>query len=77
MTDAAPPTSPSLRCSAKACRATATHGVVWNNPRLHAPDRRKVWLACPDHRDSLAGFVDLRGFLIEVLPVDELSDRDG
>jgi hypothetical protein len=36
-----------------------------------------VWLACPDHRESLSGFVSLRGFLIEVLPVGELTERDG
>lgn len=66
-----------LRCSAKACGATALHAVVWNNPKLHTPTRRKVWLACADHRDSLADFVKLRGFLIEVIGVDELGPEDG
>lgn len=66
-----------LICSAKACRSTATHGVVWNNPKVHRPERRKVWLACPEHRESLSSFVSLRGFLIEVLPVDQLDERDG
>ena len=36
--------SPAI-CSAKACRAFATWAVVWNNPRLHTPDREKVWVA--------------------------------
>lgn len=66
-----------LTCSAKGCRAQAAYGVVWNNPRLHAPGRRKVWLACPDHREHLSSFVSVRGFLIEVLPVDELGEQDG
>ncbi|WP_306238595.1 hypothetical protein [Ornithinimicrobium faecis] len=66
-----------LSCSAKACRARATHGVVWNNPKVHQPERRKVWLACPDHRESLSSFVALRGFLIEVLPIDQLGEQDG
>lgn len=66
-----------LTCSAKGCRAQAAYGVVWNNPRLHTPDRRKVWLACPDHREHLSSFVSVRGFLIEVLPVDELGEQDG
>ncbi len=66
-----------LQCSAKACRRPAAYGVVWNNPSVHRPERRKVWLACPDHRDSLSSFVDLRGFLIEVLPVGDLGERDG
>ncbi|NLG20859.1 MAG: hypothetical protein GX555_05420 [Actinomycetales bacterium] len=66
-----------LTCSARACRAEADYGIVWNNPKLHTPERRKVWLACEDHREHLAGFVSLRGFLIEVVPVAELGERDG
>lgn len=64
-------------CSAKGCRQAARHAVVWNNPKLHAADRRKVWLACDEHRASLSDFVALRGFLIEVIPVDRLTDADG
>ncbi|MCK0113761.1 hypothetical protein MWU75_16565 [Ornithinimicrobium sp. F0845] len=66
-----------LTCSARACRAEAAYAIVWNNPKLHTPERRKVWLACDDHREHLSSFVSLRGFLIEVLPVDELGERDG
>lgn len=66
-----------LVCSSKGCRAAARHAVVWNNPRLHAPERRKVWLACDEHRDHLRDFVQLRGFLIEVVPVEELTEADG
>ena len=29
----------------------------WNNPRLHTPDRRKEWLACEAHRESLGAFL--------------------
>ena len=64
-------------CSAKGCRATARHGVIWNNPKLHTPERRKVWLACDEHQKSLADFVALRGFLIDVVPVEALTERDG
>jgi hypothetical protein len=64
-------------CSAKGCREDARHAVVWNNPRLHSAERRKVWLACDTHRQSLADFVGLRGFLIEVIPVEELTAADG
>ncbi|QFG68721.1 hypothetical protein [Ornithinimicrobium pratense] len=66
-----------LVCSAKGCRATATRGVVWRNPRLHTADRRKVWLACAEHEQHLAAFVQLRGFLLEVVDVDELGAGDG
>ena len=64
-------------CSAKGCRAIAQHAVIWNNPKLHTADRRKVWLACDEHRQSLADFVAMRGFLIEVIAVDALTDADG
>lgn len=53
-------------CSAKGCRAAATHAVVWNNPKLHTPDREKVWHACDDHVEHLSQFVQIRGFLIRV-----------
>lgn len=75
---AAPPAGAAEQvCSAKGCRAPARHAVVWNNPKLHKPERRKVWLACDEHHKSLADFVALRGFLIEVVPVEALTDADG
>ena len=55
-----------LTCSARGCRAAATWQLVWNNPRLHTPDRRKTWLACDDHRDSLAEFLRARSFLRDI-----------
>jgi hypothetical protein len=55
-----------LICSARGCRAVATWSLHWNNPRLHAPDRRKTWLACDEHRTSLSDFLDARGFLRSV-----------
>ena len=64
-------------CSAKGCRRTAGPAVVWLNPKLHTPDRRKVWLACDEHQLSLEEFLGMRGFLIEVIPVDALTDSDG
>jgi hypothetical protein len=56
-------------CSAKGCRAAAVHVLVWNNPKLHTADREKRWVACGDHRESLSGFLDLRGFLKRVEPL--------
>ncbi|GAA5149365.1 hypothetical protein GCM10023340_24550 [Nocardioides marinquilinus] len=53
-------------CSARGCRAPAVWQLGWNNPRLHAPDRRKVWLACEEHRESLSAFLEARGFLRDV-----------
>jgi len=61
-------TDPPLVCSAKGCREPATWALRWNNPKLHPPERRKTWLACDDHRESLAGFLSARGFLRETEP---------
>ena len=61
-------TDPPLVCSAKGCREPATWALRWNNPKLHPPERRKTWLACDEHRESLAGFLSARGFLRETEP---------
>jgi len=55
-----------LRCSAKGCRNPATWALRWNNPKLHPPERRKTWLACEEHRQSLGDFLGVRGFLREI-----------
>jgi len=68
MTDPDPGARADLVCSARGCRAPAAWALRWNNPALHPPQRRKTWLACPAHRDSLGGFLSLRGFLREVDP---------
>lgn len=67
---AAPESQPeeSAVCSAKGCQQPATHELRWNNPKLHTPERRKVWLACPEHRQSLSDFLAARQFLREVEP---------
>ena len=57
-----------LVCSAKGCRAVARWALRWNNPSLHDPQRRKTWLACDEHRQSLSDFLGVRGFLREVEP---------
>ena len=64
-------------CSAKGCRANAAYGLLWNNPKLHAPERRKTWLACENHADTLSDFLSKRGFLKDAVPVDELTDEMG
>lgn len=56
-------------CSAKGCREPARHVLLWNNPKVHAPDREKPWHACEEHRESLAQFLQVRGFLKRAEPV--------
>ncbi|MGH3329021.1 MAG: hypothetical protein ACRDPT_14725 [Streptomycetales bacterium] len=66
-------------CSARGCRADARWVVAWNNPKVHTPERIKTWLACDDHREWLAGFLQARNFLREVVPVAEWrgNESDG
>jgi hypothetical protein len=64
-------------CSAKGCRDRAAYGLLWNNPKLHTPERRKTWLACEKHADPLSDFLSKRGFLKDALPVDDLTDEMG
>jgi hypothetical protein len=52
-------------CSAKGCRNPAAWMLAWNNPKLHEPERRKTWLACAEHRETLSDFLAARGFLRE------------
>ncbi len=61
------------RCSARGCRAEAVWAVVWNNPKVHTPQRRKTWLACDEHKAHLSDFLDRRSFLREVVPLAEFS----
>lgn len=62
---------PADRCSAKRCSNEALWALQWNNPRLHTPERRKVWLACAEHRGTLSDFLGARGFLRDVTPHPE------
>ena len=65
-----------LTCSAKGCSSPATWSLLWNNPKLHTPDRRKSWLACDEHRITLGEFLGARGFLrdVERLPATESAE---
>ncbi|MCW2890000.1 MAG: hypothetical protein QOE54_1918 [Streptosporangiaceae bacterium] len=64
------------QCSFKDCRATATWALRWNNPKLHTPERRKIWLACDDHREHLSTFLNVRGFLRDVVAFDDLTEAE-
>ena len=62
-----------LICSAKGCGQPAVWALRWNNPKIHPPERRKTWLACDDHKESLSDFLDRRGFLRAVESADDQS----
>ena len=66
-----------MTCSARGCTAPAEWGLRWNNPKIHAPERRKVWLACDTHRAHLERFLSRGDFLRETVPVADLgADTD-
>ncbi len=69
--------APALICSAKGCRDSAAHALLWNNPSLHTVERRKVWLACEEHREHLEEFLSLRGFLRDTVDASAIPEGAG
>lgn len=55
-----------LICSRAGCRSAATKQVVWRNPRIHTPDREKIWLACDEHVEYLHDYLAARDFPVTV-----------
>lgn len=64
-------------CSSKGCTTAPAWDLLWNNPRLHTPERRKIWLACDEHRPTLSDFLGSRGFLKDVEPHDPEREDPG
>jgi hypothetical protein len=60
------PLDSEARCSAKSCQHLAVYELLWRNPKIHTADRTKRWLACEDHRDTLADFLGRRDFPLRV-----------
>ena len=58
------------RCSRAGCGAPAVASVNWRNPRIHGPERVKVWLACDEHVEFLRDYLASRGFPVELSPAD-------
>lgn len=56
-------------CSRKGCRAAATTQLLWNNPKIHTPERRKIWLACDDHAAWLEDYLQSRSLWKETRPL--------
>ena len=67
---------PATLCSRAGCRAPALWRIEWRNPRIHSPDRRKVWVACDEHRQYLRDYLAARDFPVAVAPVAAASAED-
>lgn len=61
------------RCSRAGCREAAQWQVIWRNPRIHGPERRKIWLACDEHVDYLRDYLAARDFPVQVAAFDEAA----
>lgn len=59
-------------CSRKACRASAQWQLLWNNPKIHTPERRKIWLACGEHRPWLEDYLQTRGLWKDTVALDAI-----
>ncbi|MBQ1442646.1 MAG: hypothetical protein IIZ13_02215 [Renibacterium sp.] len=58
------------QCSRKGCRSGARWNLRWNNPKVHTPERLKIWSACDEHREWLEDYLKLRGFFRDTVAVD-------
>lgn len=67
--DEDPPGTADLVCSSRGCQRPAVHAILWNNPKIHTPERRKTWLACDEHEVTLRTFLSARGFFKESKPL--------
>ncbi|WP_315309557.1 acetone carboxylase [Rothia dentocariosa] len=66
--------SPNLDiCSRKGCHNEATYQILWNNPKVHTPERRKVWLACHEHVQWLENYLRERELWKQTLPFPQKS----
>jgi hypothetical protein len=63
-------------CSRKACRSQASWQLLWNNPKIHTPERRKTWLACGEHRDWLEDYLQTRGLWKETVALEANPSLD-
>lgn len=61
------------QCSRAGCGSEADWAIRWRNPKIHAEDRRKIWLACEEHVGYLREFLAARSFPLDVVPVTELE----
>lgn len=60
-------------CSRKGCRTAASWRLLWNNPRIHSPERRKTWLGCEEHAPWLENYLTERGLFKERLPLEPIG----
>lgn len=65
--------TPDATCSRAGCRAAALWRIDWRNPKIHAEDRRKTWVACDEHVGYLREFLAARSFPLSVAELEVTS----
>ncbi|MGX6397628.1 hypothetical protein ACVB9L_10790, partial [Rothia kristinae] len=70
-----PPAPQRPVCSRRGGTAPAGGRLEWNNPEIHAPERRKTWLASDEDREHLARFLPGRGTQLASRPAGAPGHR--
>lgn len=65
-----------LTCSRKGCPDQAVWQIKWNNPKIHDAERRKIWLACEEHRGWLENFLRQRLFWRSTEPLEADDEQE-
>lgn len=60
-------------CSRAGCHDAALWAVCWRNPRIHGPERRKIWAACGEHVGYLTDYLAARDFPVDVAPYGTIT----
>jgi hypothetical protein len=63
-----------IECSRASCREKPFWQVIWRNPKIHAADRKKIWLACDEHRVYFESYLSQKGFPVGSIPLEPESD---
>ncbi len=57
------------RCSRTACAQVPAWQILWRNPKIHGPEREKIWLSCAEHKAFFEGYLGQRGFPVRSVAV--------
>ncbi|NBU22944.1 MAG: acetone carboxylase [Actinobacteria bacterium] len=62
------------KCSRAGCTNQATFLIYWRNPKLHSPEREKIWGACLEHKSFLIDYLSARSFFLRTEAINNEND---